>query len=66
MNRDLDEAMLRRFEKQVYIPVPDKETRRILFENFLPKIIHENPLIKTEVDYNRIAEVKNLKYLHIS
>ena len=29
---DLDEAMRRRLEKRIYIPLPDETTRRQLFE----------------------------------
>lgn len=32
---DLDEAMRRRLEKRIYIPLPDEKTREALFKNFL-------------------------------
>ena len=38
---DLDEALLRRFQKRVYIPLPDVEARRRLLEMSLEQIIDE-------------------------
>ncbi|KAI4812510.1 hypothetical protein KUCAC02_023895 [Chaenocephalus aceratus] len=45
--QDLDEAVLRRFAKRVYVALPDAETRLTLLENLLAK--HGNPLSKTEL-----------------
>jgi katanin p60 ATPase-containing subunit A1 len=38
---DLDEAMLRRFQKRVYIPLPDREGRMALLQMHLDEIIDE-------------------------
>jgi len=32
---DLDEAVLRRFERRIYVPLPDKTTRFVLLQNLL-------------------------------
>jgi len=38
--QDLDDAARRRFTKRIYIPLPDTETRRSLFEILLKKTSH--------------------------
>ncbi len=48
---DLDDAMRRRLEKRIYIPLPDLETRKQLLEINLKEV----PL-DTDVDLNFIAE----------
>lgn len=45
--QELDEAVLRRFAKRVYVALPDEETRFILMKNLLGK--HSNPLSKKEL-----------------
>jgi len=35
---DLDEALRRRLEKRIYIPLPDAESRRAMFEIHLSKV----------------------------
>ncbi|KAF3705824.1 Spastin [Channa argus] len=45
--QELDEAVLRRFAKRVYVKLPDAETRFTLLKNLLGK--HENPLSKNEL-----------------
>ncbi|XP_054455996.1 spastin isoform X2 [Anoplopoma fimbria] len=45
--QDLDEAVLRRFAKRVYVALPDGETRLTLLKNLLEK--HRNPLSKNEL-----------------
>ena len=47
---DLDDAMRRRLEKRIYIPLPDQETRQQLLEINL-KEIPRSP----DVDLNQIA-----------
>ncbi|XP_029306357.1 spastin-like [Cottoperca gobio] len=47
--QELDEAVLRRFAKRIYVALPDVETRLMLMKNLLGK--HGNPLSKTELSY---------------
>ncbi|XP_034408454.1 spastin isoform X2 [Cyclopterus lumpus] len=45
--QELDEAVLRRFAKRIYVALPDAETRLTLLKNLLEK--HRNPLSKNEL-----------------
>lgn len=45
--QELDEAVLRRFAKRVYVTLPDEETRFTLLKNLLGK--HGNPLSKNDL-----------------
>lgn len=47
--QELDEAVLRRFAKRVYVTLPDDETRFTLLKNLLGK--HGNPLSKNELSH---------------
>lgn len=47
--QELDEAVLRRFAKRVYVALPDAETRFTLLKNLLGK--HGNPLSKSELTH---------------
>ncbi|CAK6951753.1 spastin-like [Scomber scombrus] len=47
--QELDEAVLRRFPKRVYVTLPDEETRLTLLTNLLGK--HGNPLTKNELTF---------------
>uniref|UniRef100_A0A672J8H2 microtubule-severing ATPase n=1 Tax=Salarias fasciatus TaxID=181472 RepID=A0A672J8H2_SALFA len=47
--QELDEAVLRRFAKRVYVTLPDDETRFTLLKNLLGK--HGNPLSKSELSH---------------
>uniref|UniRef100_A0A7N8XVW6 Spastin n=1 Tax=Mastacembelus armatus TaxID=205130 RepID=A0A7N8XVW6_9TELE len=47
--QELDEAVLRRFAKRVYVTLPDEKTRFTLLKNLLGK--HGNPLSKSELSY---------------
>jgi len=48
---DLDDAMRRRLEKRIYIPLPDLETRKQLLEINLSKV-----KLDPDVDISLIAE----------
>ncbi|XP_041106790.1 spastin-like isoform X1 [Polyodon spathula] len=53
--QELDEAVLRRFAKRVYVALPSEETRFKLLKNLLGK--HGNPLSQKElVQLSRMAE----------
>ena len=45
--QDLDDAALRRMEKRVYVPLPDIQTRALIFKNLLAK--HESSLTRDEI-----------------
>ncbi|XP_034464978.1 spastin isoform X3 [Hippoglossus hippoglossus] len=45
--QELDEAVLRRFAKRIYVALPDEQTRFTLLKNLLGK--HGNPLSKNEL-----------------
>lgn len=47
--QELDDAVLRRFSKRVYVTMPDKGTRKILLKHLLGK--HSNPLTDREVEH---------------
>ena len=49
---ELDTAFLRRFEKRIYIPLPDKETRRELFSIHLQSV----PVSITNEEWEEILE----------
>ena len=60
---DLDEALLRRFQKRVYIPLPDVEARRRLLEMNLEQIIDERFNIDEwaeKLDGYSCADITNL------
>ncbi len=48
---DLDQGFIRRFQKRIYIPPPDKKTRKKLFQYFLSKVSHED-----DIDYEFLAD----------
>jgi katanin p60 ATPase-containing subunit A1 len=49
--QDLDEALRRRLEKRVYIPLPDALGRRSLFDINLKGLS-----VEEDIDYNRLVE----------
>uniref|UniRef100_A0A915K951 microtubule-severing ATPase n=1 Tax=Romanomermis culicivorax TaxID=13658 RepID=A0A915K951_ROMCU len=46
---DLDDAVLRRFPKRIYVGLPEANARRQLIEKLLNK--HNNPLSRRDIDY---------------
>ncbi|XP_059159214.1 spastin-like isoform X1 [Physella acuta] len=46
--QELDDAVLRRFPKRVYVTMPDVQTRRVMLSHLLSK--HGNPLTQKELD----------------
>ncbi|ESO95837.1 hypothetical protein LOTGIDRAFT_176661, partial [Lottia gigantea] len=46
--QELDDAVLRRFAKRVYVAMPNVDTRRKMLANLLVK--HDNPLTSRELD----------------
>jgi len=49
---DLDEAILRRFQKAVYIPLPDKIARKKMFELFL-----KNNEYEKNINFDKLATI---------
>ncbi|XP_072912706.1 spastin [Hemitrygon akajei] len=47
--QELDDAVLRRFIKRVFVSLPNKQTRLLLLTNLLGK--HGNPLNRKDLDY---------------
>ncbi|XP_006813422.1 spastin-like [Saccoglossus kowalevskii] len=47
--QELDDAVLRRFPKRVYVSVPDKQARKQLIRQLLSK--HQNPLSERELEH---------------
>lgn len=45
---DLDEAVLRRFQRRIYVPLPDPQARKVLIQNLLCK--NKNNLTNKQVD----------------
>jgi len=48
---DLDEAMIRRLEKRIYIPLPEEEGRKVLFEINL-----KNTQLDNDIDWDALVE----------
>ncbi len=48
----LDEPFIRRFQKRIYIPLPDKETRRKILELYTGKLS-----LADDVDIDKLAEI---------
>lgn len=52
----LDPGFIRRFQKRIYIPPPDKETRKKLFEYYIGKLMRVYKL-DSSVDIEKLAEI---------
>ncbi len=52
---NLDEPFLRRFQKRIYIPLPNAEARRKMFQLYSKKLIS----ISSDVDYDELAEMSD-------
>ena len=48
---DLDEAMIRRLEKRIYVPLPEEKGRKVLFNIYLKK-----SKIKDDIDWDILVE----------
>lgn len=48
---DLDIGFIRRFQKRIYIPPPDKKTRKELFKFYLSKVRHSD-----DIDFEFLAD----------
>lgn len=53
---DLDEAIRRRFEKRIYIPLPDAEARRELLSITMPGLGHYDDKAETAADAERVHD----------
>ncbi|OYT28197.1 MAG: hypothetical protein B6U95_04545 [Thermofilum sp. ex4484_82] len=49
---DIDPAMRRRFEKRIYVPLPDKDARKEIF-----RIHTEGAELAPDVDFDKLAEL---------
>jgi SpoVK/Ycf46/Vps4 family AAA+-type ATPase len=49
----LDWGFIRRFQRRIFVPMPDIETRSLLFEYFLKNVR------KDHIDYNYLARISN-------
>ena len=49
---DLDEVILRRFQKAIYIPLPSKEGRKKMF-----KILMKNNDYESNINFDKLAEI---------
>ena len=60
---DLDEALLRRFQKRVYIPLPDAEGREAILKMHIGEMMDSNfnlPLFVKKLDGYSCADIANL------
>lgn len=51
----LDIGFIRRFEKRIFVPPPNKEIRRRLFEHYISKL--RKTYVVDEIDLDRLAEL---------
>ncbi len=53
----LDMGFVRRFQKRIYVPPPDLETRKELFKYYIGKAMNGPIKIGSDVDIDRLAEL---------
>lgn len=62
---DLDSAMLRRFSHRIFVPMPSKEARRMIFEKYISKNEHSIESIELQylsfvTDYYSASDIANV------
>ncbi|XP_047003482.1 katanin p60 ATPase-containing subunit A-like 2 isoform X1 [Schistocerca americana] len=53
----LDAAILRRLPKRILVDLPDTEARKAMFQHYLPPTILNKPLLQSDLNYSKLAEV---------
>lgn len=62
--RELDPAILRRFEKRIFVDLPDVQARKDMFVYYLSDMLQKNKYIKCEIDSDGLAQVNFVKTKH--
>ncbi|KAK6631333.1 hypothetical protein RUM44_005859 [Polyplax serrata] len=53
---ELDPAILRRLEKRILVDVPSQEARESMFRHYLPEVVLNQPLLKSNIYYEFLAK----------